>query len=173
MLHVARMRLFIFLLLLTPAYAWQAVPHVGGEAHRIEGRKISGAAETGDEVYILIESKQVLDMLEAGAPEIAYRNIIFNYGDSYICGPLREIKVTVDGALVRETDPTEGTLHDWHIFRKGFLTTHYGEVLSFESMSRSDGSDLASRLLTAKQTILFERKLDNCGDDGVFEFKLP
>ena len=30
----------------------------------------------------------------------------------------------------------------------------------------------ASRLLAAKNTILFERKLDNCGDDGVFEFRV-
>jgi len=104
--------------------------------------------------------------------EIAYHNIILNYGDSYICGPRREIKVTVDGALLRETDPIEGTLHDWHIFNKGFLTTHYGEVLSFESFSAPDGSDLATRLLNAKETILFERKIDNCGDDGVFAFSI-
>ncbi|MDB2393662.1 hypothetical protein N9W52_03690 [Alphaproteobacteria bacterium] len=71
----------LFLILFAfPAFAWQAVPQEDGIAHRIEGRKISGAAETGDNVYILIESKQVLPQLEAG-PEITYRNIIFNYGD--------------------------------------------------------------------------------------------
>ncbi|MGB1406709.1 MAG: hypothetical protein ACPHVW_08080 [Parvibaculales bacterium] len=161
--------LALIFLLATPAFGWQAVPHEEGTAQRIDGEKISGAAETGDNVYILIEPKQVLPQLEPG-PEIAYRNIILNYGDSYICGPLREIKITVDGALVRETDPIEGTLHDWHIFNKGFLTTHYGEVLSFESMAQADGSDLATRLLNAKKTIVFERKIDNCGDDGVFEF---
>ena len=112
-----------------------------------------------------------MPQLEAG-PEIAYRNIIFNYGDSYICGPMREIKVSVDGALVRETDPTDAKQYDWHIFLKGFLTTHYGEVLSFESFAKPDGSDLASHLLTAKDKIIFERKLDNCGDDGVFVFEI-
>lgn len=163
------------MVLATPALAWQAVPQEDGTAHRIEGRKISGAAETGDNVYILIEPKQVLPLLEpsiSDAPEIAYRNIIFNYGDSYICGPMREIKVSIDGALVRETDPTDGLKYDWHIFLKGFLTTHYGEVLSFESFAKPDGSDLASRLLTAKDKIIFERKLDNCGDDGVFAFSI-
>ena len=154
-----------------PAFAWQVVQQEDGTAHRIEGRKISGAAETGDNVYILIEPKQVLPQLEVG-PEIAYRNIIFNYGDSYICGPMREIKVSVDGALVRETDPMDAKQYDWHIFLKGFLTTHYGEVLSFESFAKADGSDLASHLLTAKDKIIFERKLDNCGDDGVFVFTL-
>ena len=163
----------LFLILFTfPAFAWQAVPHEAGTAHRIEGRKISGMAETGDNVYILIEPKQVLPKLEADAPEFAYRNIIFNYGDSYICGPMREVKVTVDGALVRETDPTDDKQYDWHIFRKGFLTTHYGEVLSFESMTTPDGNDVATRLLKAKRTITLERKLDNCGDDGVFEFEV-
>ena len=163
--------LAIIFLLATPAFGWQAVPHKEGTAQRIDGEKISGAAETGDNVYILIEPKQVLPQLEPG-PEIAYRNIILNYGDSYICGPLREVKVTVDGALVRETEPFDGTLHDWHIFNKGFLTTHYGEVLSFESIAQADGSDLATRLLNAKKTIVFERKIDNCGDDGVFVFKV-
>ena len=159
-------------LLALPAYAWQTLPYEGDEAYRIEGRKVSGAAETGENVYLLIEPKQVLPQLEADAPEIAYRNIIFNYGDSYICGPLREVKVTVDGALVRETDPTDDKQYDWHIFRKGFLTTHYGEVLSFESMATPDGSDVATRLLKAKGKILLERKLDNCGDDGVFAFEV-
>ena len=163
--------MFLSLLLMSPAFAWQAVPHEEGVAQRIEGEKISGAAETGENVYIIIEPRQVLPQFEPG-PEVAYRNIILNYGDSYICGPLREIKITVDGSLVRETDPIEGTLHDWHIFNKGFLTTHYGEVLSFESISKADGSDLATRLLKAKNTILFERKIDNCGDDGVFAFKV-
>ena len=163
--------LALIFLLAMPAFAWQAVSHKEGTAQRIDGKKISGAAETGDNVYILIEPKQVLLQWEPGA-EIAYRNIIFNYGDSYICGPLREIKVTVDGELLRETDPIQGTLHDWHIFNKGFLTTHYGEVLSFESIAQADGSDLATRLLNAKKTIVFERKIDNCGDDGVFVFKI-
>ena len=158
-------------LLITPAFAWQAVPHADGTAYRIEGKKISGAAETGDNVYILIEPKQVLPQLQPGT-EIAYHNIILNYGDSYICGLRREIKVTVDGALLRETDPIDGQKYDWHIFNKGFLTTHYGEVLSFESFSAPDGSDLATRLLNAKETILFERKIDNCGDDGVFAFPI-
>lgn len=163
--------LTLIFLLATPAFAWQAVSHEEGIALRIEGEKISGGAEAGDNVYILIEPKQVLPQLDPG-PEIAYRNIILNYGDSYICGPLREIKVTVDGELLRETDPIEGTLHDWHIFNKGFLTTHYGEVLSFESIAQADGSDLASQLLNAKKRIVFERKIDNCGDDGVFVFKI-
>ena len=66
--------------------------------------------------------------------------------------------MTVDGALVRETDPIEGTLHDWHIFNKGFLTTHYGEVLSFESMAQADGSDLATRLLNAKRRLCLSAK---------------
>ena len=163
--------MFLSLLLVSPAFAWQAVPHEEGAAQRIEGEKISGAAETGDNVYIIIEPRQVLPQFEPG-PEIAYRNIILNYGDSYICGPLREIKITVDGELLRETDPIKGSLHEWHIFNKGFLTTHYGEVLSFESVVQADGSDLATRLLNAKETIVFERKIDNCGDDGVFAFKL-
>jgi hypothetical protein len=166
------MRFSFFLALLCgPAFAWEPVPHEAGIAHRIEGAKNSGAAETGDSVYILIEPKRLLPQLDAG-PQIAYRNIIFNYGDSYICGPQREIKVKVDGALLRDTDPLDGQKYDWHIFNKGFLTTHYGEVLSFESFTAPDGSDLASRLLAAKNTILFERKLDNCGDDGVFEFRV-
>jgi len=165
--------IILALALPTAALAWTAVPHEAGTASRIEGQKIAGAAETGDTVYILIEPKQVLPILEAGATEIAYQNIIFNYGDSYICGQAREIKITVDGALVRETDPIDGKKYDWHIFRKGFLTTHYGEVLSFESMSEPDGSDLAGRLLSAKRKIVFERKIDNCGDDGVFEFAVP
>ena len=163
--------LTLIFLLATPAFGWHAVPHKEGKTQRIDGQKISGAAETGDNVYILIEPKQVLPQLEPG-PEIAYSNIILNYGDSYICGPLREVKVTVDGALVRETEPFDGTLHDWHIFNKGFLTTHYSEVLSFESIAQADGSDLATRLLNAKKTIVFERKIDNCGDDGVFVFKV-
>ncbi len=160
---------FIFLLA-TPAFAWHTVPHAEGIAQRIDGKKISGAAETGDNVYILIEPKQVLPQAEPG-PEVAYRNIIFNYGDSYICGLQREIRITIDDSLERETDQIEGTLHDWHIFNKGFLTTHYGEVLSFESIAQADGSDLATRFLKAKKTIVFERKIDNCGDDGVFAFK--
>lgn len=164
------MRLFLaVLLLITPAFAWQVVPHADGTAYRIDGAKISGAAETGDSVYILIEPRQVLPMLEPG-PEIAYHNIIFNYGDSYICGPRREVKVTIDGELLRETDPDDGSVHDWHIFYKGFLTTHYGEVLSHESMTKTDGSDLATRLLTAKKQIVFKRKIDNCNDEGVFVF---
>ena len=166
------MKYFLFrLVFISPSFAWQAVPHEAGKAHRINGEKISGAAETGANVYILIEPKQVLPQLEPG-PEIAYRNVVFNYGDSYICGPLREVKVTVDGDVVRETEPSDGSLHDWHIFNKGFLTTHYGEVLNFESMLAPDGSDLASGLLNAKQEIRFERKLDNCGDDGVFVFRV-
>ena len=166
------MRSFLLLLILTfPAYAWQAVSHEDGTAYRLAGEKISGAAETGDSVYILIEPKQVLPQLEPG-PEIAYHNIIFNYGDSYICGPRREVKILIDGGLIRETDPDDGSVHDWHIFYKGFLTTHYGEILSHESMSKADGSDLATRLLNAKQEIVFERKIDNCGDEGVFAFPL-
>jgi len=159
------------MVLATPALAWQEVPHAAGTAYRIEGEKISGAAETGDNVYILIEPKKIMPQLGPG-PEIAFRNIILNYGDSYICGPRREIKITVDGQLLRDTDPIDGLKYDWHIFYKGFLTTHYGEVLSLESFTAPDGSDLVRRLLNAKETILFERKLDNCGDDGVFEFQI-
>ena len=57
--------LALIFLLATPAFGWQAVPH----AQRIDGEKISGAAETGDNVYILIEPKQVLPQLEPG-PEL-------------------------------------------------------------------------------------------------------
>ena len=161
--------LLLSLILTFPAHAWQAVGHENGTAYRLEGKKISGRAETGDEVYILIEPPQELPALVPGQ-KLSYRNVIFDYGDDYICGPRREIKIKIDDRLIQEREPTDGTLHDWHIFYKGFLTTHYGEVLTLEVTSRDDGSDLASRLLTAKKTVSFERKLDNCGDDGVFVF---
>ena len=103
---------------------------------------------------------------------IRFRNIIFNYGDSYICGPVRQVKVSIDGQLVQEHDRRDGQIYDWHLFLKGFLTTHYGEVLTRESYTAANGSDLASRMLGAKHTITLERKLDDCGDDGVFVFKL-
>lgn len=161
----------MLLLLFTPAHAWQAVPHADGTAYRLDGAKISGAAETGDEVYILIEPPSDLPQFVPGQ-KLSYRNVIFNYGDDYICGPRREIKIKIDGRLIQEREPTDGSMHDWHIFYKGFLTTHYGEVLSLEVVSRADGSDLASQLLAAKEKISFERKLDNCGDDGVFVFEV-
>ena len=85
---------------------------------------------------------------------------------------MREIKIKVDDNLIKEREPMDGSMHDWHIFYKGFLTTHYGEVLSLEVVQSADGSDLASRLLAARETISFERKLDNCADDGVFVFPL-
>ena len=164
------MKNILLLLLLTmPAMAWTPVPHEDGMAHRIEGKKISGRAETGDTVYILIEPEIVLPDLVPGQ-KLAYRNVIFNYGDDYICGAMREIKIKIDGRLVQERENFDGTLHDWHIFYKGFLTTHYGEVLSLEVMTSDDGSDLVSQLLAAKRQVSFERKLDNCADDGVFEF---
>lgn len=163
---------FLLLVILTfPAHAWQAVSHEHGTAYRLEGEKISGRAETGDEVYILIEPPRALPALVPGQ-ELSYRNVIFNYGDDYICGPRREIKIKVDERLIQEREPTDGSMHDWHIFYKGFLTTHYGEVLSLEVLSREDGDDLASRLLAAQKTVSFERKLDNCADDGVFVFPL-
>ena len=166
------MRVLLLILLFTlPAQAWQAVPHAEGTASRIDGEKISGGAETGDAVYILIEPRADLPALVPGQ-NLSYRNIIFNYGDSYICGPMREIKIKIDGRLVREREPTTGALHDWHLFYKGFLSTHYGEVLTLESMSAPDGSDLATQLLAAQKIVSFERKLDNCGDDGVFEFRI-
>lgn len=166
------MRFFLLLLtMLTPAYAWQAVPHAHGTAYKIEGARVSGYAETSGTPYILIEPPRALPELVPGR-KLSYRNIIFDYGDDYICGPMREIKIKLDGRLIQEREPTDGSMHDWHIFYKGFLTTHYGEVLSLEVPSSADGSDLASRLLAAKDMVSFERKLDNCGDDGVFEFPL-
>jgi hypothetical protein len=167
-IHRVACLLFLFS---TPAFSWQPMPHEAGIAHRIEGRKISGAAETGSQVYILIEPQVTLPKLDDG-PTIAFRNVIFNYGDSYVCGWQREVKVTVDGELLRETEPTDGQTYDWHIFNKGFFTTHYGEVLTLESFATDDGNDLAGRLLSSQKQILLERKLDNCGDDGVFEFLL-
>lgn len=169
------MRVFLIaLLILTSSassfvYAWQSVAHERGTAYRLDGAKISGQAETGAEVYILIEPEVALPALSIGEQQ-SYRNIIFNYGDSYICGPRREVKVTVDGQLLREREA--GQLYDWHVFLKGFLTTHYGEVLSYESLSTPDDSDIAARMLAAKQTITLERKWDNCGDDGVFQFRV-
>ena len=166
------MRNFLLLLILIgPAHAWQVVSHEHGNAYRLDGAKISGAAETGDEVYILIEPPRALPALVPGQ-KLSYRNVIFNYGDDYICGPRREIKIKIDDRLIQEREPIDGSMHDWHIFYKGFLTTHYGEVLTLEVMTRDDGGDLASRLLAAKKTVSFERKLDNCGDDGVFVFPL-
>jgi hypothetical protein len=166
------MRIVCLLVLLTvPAFSWQRVTQEAGTAYRIEGRKISGEAETGAQVYLLIEPQQTLPKLDDG-PVIRFHNVIFNYGDNYICGWQREIKVTVDGDLLRETESLDGQAYDWHIFNKGFLTTHYGEVLTVESFTAEDGSDLASRLLSAQSHILLERKLDNCGDDGVFEFRV-
>ena len=162
---------FLFFLFCLPAHAWQAVPHDDGTAYRLNGEKISGQAETGDEVYILIEPPRALPELVPGQ-RLSYRNVIFNYGDDYICGPMREIKIKVDDNLIKEREPMDGSMHDWHIFYKGFLTTHYGEVLSLEVVQSADGSDLASRLLAATETISFERKLDNCADDGVFVFSL-
>ena len=155
--------------ILAPAHAWQPVAHKHGTAYRIDGKKISGRAETGKEVYILIEPEILLPALSPGEAN-RYRNIIFNYGDNYICGPRREVKVTVDGRLIKEREA--GIDYEWHVFYKGFLTTHYGEVLSLESLSAEDGSDVASRMLAAKQSITLERKLDNCDDDGVFVFPL-
>ena len=164
---------FVFFLLIfcLPAQAWQTFSHEHGTAYRLEGTKISGRAETGDEVYILIEPPRALPALVPGE-KLSYRNVIFNYGDDYICGPRREIKIKIDDRLIQEREPIDGSMHDWHIFYKGFLTTHYGEVLSLEVITQEDGSDLASRLLAAKKTISFERKLDNCADDGVFVFPL-
>ena len=159
----------LLMMLMAPAHAWQPVAHKDGTAHRLDGQKISGKAETGPQIYILIEPEITLPELVPGQ-QLSYRNVIFNYGDDYICGPRREIKIKIDDRLIQEREPTDGSMHDWHIFYKGFLTTHYGEVLSLESMSQSDGSDLATRLLNAKKTIVFERKIDNCGDDGVFVF---
>ena len=162
---------FLLAIFISPAFAWVPVPHEAGTAYRIDGTKISGAAETGEHIYILVEPRQTLPLLDDG-PEVAFHNVIFNYGDSYICGPQREVKVTVDGTLLRETDPLDEQKYDWYIFNKGFFTTHYGEVLNVESFVAEDGSDLASRLLSAQRQILFERKIDNCGDDGVFLFEV-
>jgi hypothetical protein len=164
---------FLLLVLFTfpGAQAWQAVSHEHGMAYRLDGAKISGQAETGAEVYILIEPPRALPALVPGQ-KLSYRNVIFNYGDDYICGPRREIKIKIDDRLIQEREPTDGSLHEWHIFYKGFLTTHYGEVLTLEVLARDDGSDLAAQLLAAKKTVSFERKLDNCGDDGVFVFPL-
>ena len=169
-MHAIYMRVFLtLLLLLSPAFAWERVPHENGTAHRLEGRKISGAAETGDTVYLLVEPEIALPELTPGERQ-SYRNIIFNYGDSYICGPRREVKVKVDGRLIQEREA--GVSYDWHVFYKGFLTTHYGEVLTYESMSTPDGDDVAAQMLKAKSRITLERKLDNCGDDGVFVFEV-
>lgn len=45
------MRLAVLLILLSvPAYAWQPVAHQHGTAYRLDGKKISGAAETGAQV---------------------------------------------------------------------------------------------------------------------------
>ena len=164
------MRLAVLLILLSvPAYAWQPVAHQHGTAYRLDGKKISGAAETGAQVYILIEPEILLPSLDDDdAVRQGYRNIILNYGDDYICGPRREVKVTVDGRLIREREA--GVDYDWHVFYKGFLTTHYGEVLSLESLSAANSSDVAAQMLAAKQNVTLERKLDNCGDDGVFVF---
>lgn len=156
-----------FLVLMTPALAWQPVAHEDGTAYRLDGKKISGAAETGDNVYLLIEPQVDLPEFEPGDKQ-SYRNIIFNYGDSYICGPRREVKVTIDGRLIREREA--GIDYDWHVFLKGFLTTHYGEVLTYESMNTGD--DVANHMLAAKGNVTLERKLDNCGDDGVFVFAI-
>ena len=94
------MRFLLLLLLVTfPAHAWQVVSHEHGTAYRLEGEKISGRAETGDEVYILIEPPRALPALVPGQ-ELSYRNVIFNYGDDYICGPRREIKIKIDKSIL-------------------------------------------------------------------------
>jgi len=168
------MRFFLIcLLFIGSVSAWQEVPYKDGQALRLEGRKISGEAETGAHVYLLIEPEIALPRFDATETPISYRNIIFNYGDSYICGPVRKVKVSIDGQVIQEKDRRDGQIYDWHLFLKGFLTTHYGEVLTHESYIAANGLDLASRMLAAKHSISLERELDDCGDDGVFVFPLP
>lgn len=158
------MRFLIFFVgLLSAASAWEVVRQDGGRVHKIEGAMVSGNAETRATPFIIIEPRRHLPQ------NISFRNVIFGYGDSYVCGIEREIKIIIDGALVREPNAPD----EWHVFRKGFLTTHFGEVLSYESFAHKDQTDdLAARLLAAKSAIIFERKLDNCGDDGVFRFDI-
>ena len=83
--------LALIFLLATPAFGWQAVPHEEGTAQRIDGEKISGAAETGDNVYILIEPKQVLPQLEPG-PEIAYRKLFSIMATAIFAGRCAKLK---------------------------------------------------------------------------------
>ncbi len=157
--------------------AWEEVIHKGETAHKLEGKKISGRAETSGTPYILISARQDLPELTTGK-KLSFQNIIFNYGDNYICGIKREVKIKIDGELVPEYLGREPDAPDeWHVFRKGFLQHFFGEVLSYESFFTPDRSaprdDLAYRLRHATSTIQFERKFDNCGDDGIFIFTLP
>ena len=108
---------------------------------------VSGDAETSGRPYILIEPRRVLPALDDGTGAY-YRNVVFNYGDNYICGIEREIKIHIDGQLV--TEP--GAPDEVHVFRKGFLSAYFGEVLTYESFENNGaGQDLARRLLAAKR----------------------
>lgn len=158
----------IWLIGVGPAMAWHSVAHNDGTAYQLTGQMVSGAAETSGDITLLVEPLVALPELTPGE-KLSYRTIIFNYGDNYVCGLEREIKITIDGQLVREP----GAPDEWHVFRKGFLTGFFGEILSYESFAE-DGrdDDLASRLLAAKSRITLERKNDNCGDDGVFVFDI-
>jgi hypothetical protein len=148
------------------AQAWQQVAHEDGQAIKIEGRMVSGDAETSGRPYILIEPRRVLPALDGGIGTY-YRNVVFNYGDNYICGIEREIKIHIDGQLVTEPGAPDVV----HVFRKGFLSAYFGEVLTYESFENNGaGQDLARRLLAAKREISFERIYDDCGDGGRFIF---
>ena len=150
----------------SPALAWRQVAHEGGQAMKIEGNMVAGDAETSGRPYILIEPRRALPALD-GSTDTHYRNIVFNYGDNYICGIEREIRIHIDGKLV--TEP--GAPDEVHVFRKGFLSAYFGEVLTYESFeNKGAGLDLARRLLAAKREISFERIYDDCGDGGKFMF---
>ena len=150
------------------ARAWQSLETEGGTTFYLEGVMVAGKAETDGAISITIEPPEDMSALTDGET-LFYRKIILNYGDSYICGLEREVKISIDGGLILEP----GANDDWHIFRKGFLDRFFGQVLTYESMRfKGDTDDLAEKLLAAQSEIRFERNDDNCGDDAVFVFKI-
>jgi len=164
------MPLLIAALSLYPAAAaaWQSLETEAGRSFYLEGEMIAGKAETEGAISITIGPPDDMRALTNGET-LFYRKIILSYGDSYICGLEREVKISIDGALILEP----GADDQWHIFRKGFLDRFFGQILSYESIRfKGDTDDLAAKLLAAKSEIRFERNDDNCGDDAVFVFKL-
>ena len=79
------------------ARAWQSLETEGGTTFYLEGVMVAGKAETDGAISITIEPPEDMSALTDGET-LFYRKIILNYGDSYICGLEREVKISIDGA---------------------------------------------------------------------------
>ncbi len=151
------------------AMAWKKSTHAGEAVWLLDGEVAQAEAETRGRPFLMVSDLKELSAFDDAAP-MRFREITFGYGDTYICGLSRDLQISIDGTVQREPD----TNFLWFGFRKVFYQTHFGEVLTRESFvdPAAPEANLAARLLTVKDKIIVRREADDCGDSGVFVFRL-